>query len=101
MSQPDPWQAWINNQGNIPLTHTSGFPNVFPSPPPPNFTIFYAQHTGHPERPEKHPFSDKVAMAREHQYDGVHSGTTWRLSTRNYLVPRAYDMDILLKICRS
>ena len=40
-------------------------------------------------------------MAREHQYDGVHSGTTWRLSTRNYLVSRAHEMDGLLKIAEA
>ena len=68
------------------------------SPNPPPFSI---PPTRNSKWEDRHPFSDKVAMTREHKYDGVHGGTTWRKSTRNYVVSRAYEMDVLLKLSEA
>ena len=50
------------------------------------------------DQTSKNLFSDKVAMTKENQYDGIKNAGGWKTSIRNYWVSKAREMDPLLRL---
>ena len=43
-------------------------------------------------------FSEKVALTKDVQYDGVKNGPAWKLTTSNYFISKAPDLEHILQL---
>ena len=43
-------------------------------------------------------FSEKVALTKENQYDGIKNGAAWRVTTGNCFASRIPEVDIVLRL---
>ena len=46
-------------------------------------------------------FSEKVALTKDVQYDGVKNGPGWKLTTSNYFISKAPDLEHILQLIET
>ena len=54
-------------------------------------------HVSGDHREHCNPFTEKVAVMKEYQFDGDRNGAQWRMSIRIYLISKAPEIAAVLK----